>query len=113
MYVIMYYASIVTAVLCFIVSVFLFFYNRIIDVIRYFLKNERHIPKGKRDRKVSAGPKEVYSVAGGATELLNSAYEPTEQLNDSCCDTEILNKAQDFATAILEADKTEILVNQD
>lgn len=108
MYEIMFYTGAVLSVIFFLLSLFLFFYNRIISVCRYFIKSKGHASIRSYKRNTDA-PREVAAGAGGATEILSSANEPTERLANSLDDTEVLNRAQDFATALLEADKTEIL----
>lgn len=75
---------------------------------RYFIKGKGHIPV-KRQKRIVNVPDEVAAGVGGATEILGSSNEPTERLVNDLDDTDVLNRAQDFATALLEADKTEIL----
>lgn len=108
MYGIMFYMGLVLSVIFFLLSVFLFFYNRIISVCRYFAGG-RGYSRIRDDKKSAAMPEEVAAGMGGATEILGHSSEPTERLMNNLDDTEVLQKAQDFATALLEADKTEIL----
>lgn len=74
----------------------------------------------KRKNALISRPIEVNSGVGGATEVLANSLEPTEQLTEEyydkvhrADDTEILDIAQNFATALLDADKTEILPRLD
>ena len=108
MYGIMFYTGAVLSVIFFLLSVFLFFYNRIISVCRYFIKGKGNIPIKRKNMTVNV-PDVVAAGVGGATEVLSSNNEPTERLVNDLDDTDVLNRAQDFATALLEADKTEIL----
>lgn len=108
MYEIMFYAGAVLSVIFSLVSVFLFFYNRIISVCRYFIKGKGYTAVDRKKQIVNA-PEEIAAGVGGATEILGSNNEPTERLVNDLDDTDVLNRAQDFATALLEADKTEIL----
>lgn len=127
MYDVMYYSGIVLTITFFTLSIFIFFYNNIIDVYRYYTKgkSKKYIKVKKRRNNVSTVPSEIVTGVGGATEILGSANEPTERLGHEYYDkshsqsqkelekTEILDKAQNFAAALFEADKTEILPRYD
>lgn len=108
MYGIMFYTGAVLSVIFFLLSVFLFFYYRIISVFRYFIKGKGNIQIKRKNVTINV-PDVVAAGVGGATEVLSSNNEPTERLVNDLDDTDVLNRAQDFATALLEADKTEIL----
>lgn len=108
MYGIMFYTGAVLSVIFFLLSVFLFFYNRIISVCRYFIKRKGNIQIKRKNVNLNV-PDVVAAGVGGATEVLSSDNESTESLVNDLEDTDLLNRAQDFATALLEADETEIL----
>lgn len=121
MYEVLYYIGLILSIIFFLLSVFLFFYNKIISVIKNMAGSK--IPgkyTKKRKNALISRPIEVNSGVGGATEVLANSLEPTEQLTEEyydkvhrADDTEILDIAQNFATALLDADKTEILPRLD
>ncbi len=102
MYDVLFYAGLVLSAAFLIAAVILFFGNRIPTVIRYFV----HI-SGKKIRRtpmLDYPVKEKSAPADDeATEILNSADEPTE----------LLDIAQQYATALLDADSTTLLPSLD
>lgn len=95
---IMYYAGLVLAASCFLLSIFLFFYHKIPSVIRYFLKmgNKK---LSKKELKREAIIMRQSSQMNSSTELLSR----TEK-------TEFLEVAQNYATALLDADSTTMIL---
>jgi len=88
MYEMIFYIGIVLAFSFFVLAVFLFFKYKIPIVIQYFLRmSTKKLPKiaGKSDKAIDKREKVV-----------------NEQ-------TELLDVAQNYATALLDADNTEIL----
>ncbi len=98
MYDILFYSGLVLSAAFFVTAVILFFGNRIPSVIKYFM----HI-SGKRIRRTPMPDHSVKeknaSANDEATEILSSVDEPTE----------LLDIAQQYATALLDADSTTLL----
>lgn len=95
---IMYYVGLVVGVSCFLLSIFLFFYHRIPSVIRYFLKmgNKKLSKKAlKKQAVIMKQSKEMEE----STELLSRTQK-----------TDFLEVAQNYATALLDADSTTIVL---
>lgn len=134
MYEIMYYGGLSVAIIFLIIAIILFFYYKIVEVIKYFIGGNVYVNKKiykSRRKKVKnkVSPKMIVEASAGATEVLDFSnkmtrtgqvdMEATEVLGKDYYDevhknadlekTEILDCAQRYVEAIYDADKTEIL----
>ncbi len=96
---ILFYAGLVFAALLFILSVILLFSQNIPGVIRYFLR----MRKRKINYKFASENRVIYKTSGGTgTDTSTQTLTESEK-------TELLDIAQNYATALLDADSTTLL----
>lgn len=99
---IMLYGGLLLAIVCFLLAVFLFFFHKISSVIKYFYNiNSKKVFKNSHGYKAPK-QKAVKSKHENKKLQINNINE-TEQK------TELLDVAQNYATALLDADSTELL----
>lgn len=92
-----FYGGIVLAIVFFILTVFFFFRFKIPRVIRYFLRREN---------------KKISSQKGGGSHV-SSPIKRRRPVMEQSNSTEVLDIAQNYATALLDADRTELLPELD
>lgn len=99
---ILFYGGFALAIVFFLITVFLFFYQKIPSVIRYFhnIRNKK-VFKNSRGYKV---PKQK-SLKNKAESI--KAQPVKQEIQDER--TQLLDVAQNYATALLDADCTELL----
>jgi len=113
------YGGITLAIVLFILSVVLFFTQNIIDVMKYYMKikgkkiiSAGYVPTAtSKPSSNSIQEKQSKPLPEKNPENLAALYDPDmTQLLERGQDTELLRGAQEYATALLEAeDSTQIL----
>lgn len=98
---ILFYAGIVFAGFFLLLSFFLFFYQKVPSVIRYFMK------MGNK-RVSSQGFKMVNAPVNAHSHSKNNVSRGKHYSKESGS-TELLDMAQNYATALLDADSTTLL----
>ena len=93
-----FYGGIVLSAVFLALAIFLFFRNKIPSAISYFLRHEN--PK-------------VVSYKKGGSPRHDSSNLPRRAVKDPGRDTEVLDIAMNYATALLDADRTELLPELD
>lgn len=101
------YGGLALAVVFFLITVFLFFYQKIPSVIKYFynIRNKK-VFKNSHGYKV---PKQKPSKK--KVESTKAAQPVKQEIQDER--TQLLDIAQNYATALLDADSTELLPELD
>lgn len=99
---ILFYGGLALAVICFLLTVFLFFFQKIPSVIRYFRNvNSKKVFKTSYSYKVpKQKPVKINNINKKQIVDKQNIYDQR---------TEILDVAQNYATALLDADSTELL----
>lgn len=98
---ILFYGGLTLGIVFLLLSIFLFFFQKIPAVIRYFRNiNSKKIFKNNHTYKVSQQKTSKHKKA---------TISVTRQQNNDDQKTELLDIAQNYATALLDADSTEIL----
>ena len=93
-----FYGGIVLSVAFFALTIFFFFRNKIPSAVSYFLRHE--------NRKVVSYRKDGLPRPA-------SPKKPRKAVKDPGRDTEVLDIAMNYATALLDADRTELLPELD
>lgn len=99
---ILFYGGLALAVICFLLTVFIFFFQKIPSVIKYFRNvNSKKVFKASHSYKVTKQKSVKIKDANKKQNVTKS--------NDYDQRTEILDVVQNYATALLDADSTELL----
>lgn len=101
----LFYTGLVLTVLFFLLSLFIFFNQKIPSAVSYFLNIGQRKLKSKKSFEKTIAYKETLQ------EKKQLATKPNEELTYLLSDeeTELLSKAQNYATALIEAECTTYL----
>jgi len=104
---ILFFSGIVFAGFFLLLSIFLFFYQKVPAVIRYFLKmgNKRVETKGFKPVKAAGAT----SAKGKKENQQRKKAADSMKASQTGSSTELLDIAQNYATALLDADSTTLL----
>ena len=98
---ILFYAGIVFAGFFLLLSFFLFFYQKVPSVIRYFMK--------MGNKRVSSQGFKIVNAPGNTHKHSKTDISRGKNNSNESGSTELLDIAQNYATALLDADSTTLL----
>ena len=98
---ILFYGGLALAIICFILTVFLFFFQKIPSVVKYF--------RNVNSKKVFKNSKSYKAQKHKTIKVKETKKSDAYKANEYEQRTEILDVVQNYATALLDADSTELL----